>query len=166
MPRILAEDCSAENNSITVAWQPHPASFVEGFVLELDDGVGVATGRFRVSHTKEKKLLPRVRNIINKFSRDIFLFLFFRKFTAEKRPSAQWTACISILFITPALKPSTVAGKGPTAIRSVFTPPKVKNLNLSVIFSCKKFYHFYLQWLGSHSTWRPIRLKLDFPLTD
>ncbi|XP_046658047.1 E3 ubiquitin-protein ligase TRIM9-like isoform X1 [Daphnia pulicaria] len=46
-PRILAEDCSAENNSITVAWQPHPASFVEGFVLELDDGVGVATGRFR-----------------------------------------------------------------------------------------------------------------------
>ncbi|XP_059353298.1 E3 ubiquitin-protein ligase TRIM9-like isoform X2 [Daphnia carinata] len=46
-PRILAEECSAENNSITVAWQPHPASFVEGFVLELDDGGGVAAGRFR-----------------------------------------------------------------------------------------------------------------------
>lgn len=48
-PRILAEECSAENNSITVAWQPHPASFVEGFVLELDDGSGVAASRFRVS---------------------------------------------------------------------------------------------------------------------
>ena len=50
-PRILAEECSAENNSITVAWQPHPASFVEGFVLELDDGSGgIAAGRFRVSY--------------------------------------------------------------------------------------------------------------------
>jgi len=43
-PLVIAEECSAENNSITVAWQPHPASFVEGFILELDDGSG---GRFR-----------------------------------------------------------------------------------------------------------------------
>jgi hypothetical protein len=61
-PRILAEDCSAENNSITVAWQPHPASFVEGFVLELDDGVGVATGRFRVSHTHTRKSNKNEKN--------------------------------------------------------------------------------------------------------
>jgi len=43
-PLVMAEECSAENNSITVAWQPHPASFIEGFILELDDGSG---GRFR-----------------------------------------------------------------------------------------------------------------------
>jgi len=45
-PLVIAEECSAENNSITVAWQPHPASFIEGFILELDDGSG---GRFRVN---------------------------------------------------------------------------------------------------------------------
>lgn len=49
-PRIVAEECSAENNSITVAWQPSLTSFVEGFILELDDGAGSAgnPGRFRV----------------------------------------------------------------------------------------------------------------------
>ena len=49
-PRIVAEECSAENNSITVAWQAHPASFVEGFILELDDGG--TTGRFRVIYLR------------------------------------------------------------------------------------------------------------------
>lgn len=45
-PTIIPEECSAENNSVTVAWQPPPQSHVEGYVLELDDGNG---GEFRVS---------------------------------------------------------------------------------------------------------------------
>ncbi|VEN54341.1 unnamed protein product, partial [Callosobruchus maculatus] len=43
-PIIIPEECSAENNSVTVAWQPPPHSHVEGYVLELDDGNG---GDFR-----------------------------------------------------------------------------------------------------------------------
>ncbi|GLV31215.1 Tripartite motif containing 9 [Carabus blaptoides fortunei] len=43
-PTIIPEECSAENNSVTVAWQPPPQSHVEGYVLELDDGNG---GDFR-----------------------------------------------------------------------------------------------------------------------
>nr|XP_029715460.1 E3 ubiquitin-protein ligase TRIM9 isoform X2 [Aedes albopictus] len=43
-PIIIPEDCSAENNSVTVAWQPPSHSFVQGYVLELDDGSG---GEFR-----------------------------------------------------------------------------------------------------------------------
>ncbi|XP_073826739.1 E3 ubiquitin-protein ligase Trim9 isoform X3 [Musca autumnalis] len=43
-PAIIPEDCSAENNSVTVAWQAPNHSFVEGYVLELDDGSG---GEFR-----------------------------------------------------------------------------------------------------------------------
>ncbi|KAF6210310.1 hypothetical protein GE061_013414 [Apolygus lucorum] len=43
-PIIIPEECSAENNSVTVAWQPPPTSYVEGYVLELDDGNG---GEFR-----------------------------------------------------------------------------------------------------------------------
>ncbi|XP_033149981.1 E3 ubiquitin-protein ligase TRIM9 isoform X2 [Drosophila busckii] len=43
-PTIIPSDCSAENNSVTVAWQPPNHSFVEGYVLELDDGSG---GEFR-----------------------------------------------------------------------------------------------------------------------
>ncbi|XP_018571423.1 E3 ubiquitin-protein ligase TRIM9 [Anoplophora glabripennis] len=43
-PTIIPEECSAENNSVTVAWQPPPHSHVEGYVLELDDGNG---GDFR-----------------------------------------------------------------------------------------------------------------------
>jgi hypothetical protein len=45
-PAVIPEECSAENNSVTVAWQPPPTSYVEGYVLELDDGSG---GEFRVS---------------------------------------------------------------------------------------------------------------------
>lgn len=48
-PIIIPEDCSAENNSVTVAWQPPSHSFVQGYVLELDDGSG---GEFRVSVSK------------------------------------------------------------------------------------------------------------------
>ncbi|KDR08341.1 hypothetical protein L798_01298, partial [Zootermopsis nevadensis] len=43
-PAVIPEECSAENNSVTVAWQPPPTSYVEGYVLELDDGSG---GEFR-----------------------------------------------------------------------------------------------------------------------
>ena len=46
---IIPEDCGAENNSVTVAWQPPHTSFVEGYVLEIDDGAG---GPFRVSTVK------------------------------------------------------------------------------------------------------------------
>ncbi|XP_011307589.1 E3 ubiquitin-protein ligase TRIM9 isoform X3 [Fopius arisanus] len=52
-PVLLPEDCSAENNSVTVAWQPPPGHgmgcgqrgpAIEGYLLELDDGCG---GEFR-----------------------------------------------------------------------------------------------------------------------
>ncbi|KAK6640188.1 E3 ubiquitin-protein ligase trim9 [Polyplax serrata] len=43
-PSIIPEECSAENNSVTIAWQQPRTSFVEGYVLELDDGNG---GEFR-----------------------------------------------------------------------------------------------------------------------
>lgn len=44
-PSIIPEDCSAENNSVTIAWQPHIGNAVESYSLELDDGNG---GQFRV----------------------------------------------------------------------------------------------------------------------
>jgi len=44
-PTILPDDCSAENNSVTIAWQPHIGNVVESYSLELDDGDG---GDFRV----------------------------------------------------------------------------------------------------------------------
>jgi tripartite motif-containing protein 9/67 len=53
-PAIIPEECSAENNSVTVAWQPPPTSYVEGYVLELDDGCG---GDFRVSSARELNIL-------------------------------------------------------------------------------------------------------------
>uniref|UniRef100_T1J5V0 B30.2/SPRY domain-containing protein n=1 Tax=Strigamia maritima TaxID=126957 RepID=T1J5V0_STRMM len=37
-PIIILEDCSAVNNSVTIAWQQCPSSVNEGFILELDDG--------------------------------------------------------------------------------------------------------------------------------
>lgn len=52
-PQLIPEECSAENNSVTVAWQPPGGGIggqrgptVEGYLLELDDGCG---GEFRVS---------------------------------------------------------------------------------------------------------------------
>ncbi|XP_066903052.1 E3 ubiquitin-protein ligase TRIM9 isoform X2 [Halyomorpha halys] len=43
-PIIIPEECSAENNSVTIAWQPPQTSYIEGYILELDDGNG---GEFR-----------------------------------------------------------------------------------------------------------------------
>ncbi|CAG2106729.1 unnamed protein product, partial [Medioppia subpectinata] len=37
-PILIPDECMSENNGITVGWQPHPSSFVEAFILELDDG--------------------------------------------------------------------------------------------------------------------------------
>ena len=52
-PLLIPEECSAENNSVTVAWQApqgygpgQRAPAIEGYLLELDDGCG---GEFRVS---------------------------------------------------------------------------------------------------------------------
>lgn len=55
---MIPEECSAENNSVTVAWQPPPGHgivgcagqrgpAIEGYLLELDDGCG---GEFRVNN--------------------------------------------------------------------------------------------------------------------
>lgn len=57
-PSIIPEECSAENNSVTLAWQPPRTSYVEGYVLELDDGNG---GDFRVSNL----VYSRIKLIIN-----------------------------------------------------------------------------------------------------
>lgn len=57
-PQMIPEDCSAENNSVTVAWQAPNHSFVQGYVLELDDGSG---GEFRVS----LHVLPLIRTAWN-----------------------------------------------------------------------------------------------------
>lgn len=48
-PLLVPKECSAENNSVTIAWQP-PLGYgqrgpsIEGYLLELDDGCG---GEFR-----------------------------------------------------------------------------------------------------------------------
>lgn len=44
-PSMIPEECSAENNSVTIAWAPHHTSCVTGYTLEIDDGAG---GAFRV----------------------------------------------------------------------------------------------------------------------
>ncbi|CAH1791254.1 unnamed protein product [Owenia fusiformis] len=43
-PNIVPEECSAENNSVTIAWQPYPGSVVDMYTLEMDDG---NQGQFR-----------------------------------------------------------------------------------------------------------------------
>uniref|UniRef100_A0A5S6QUH1 RING-type E3 ubiquitin transferase n=1 Tax=Trichuris muris TaxID=70415 RepID=A0A5S6QUH1_TRIMR len=44
-PVIITEKCSAENNSAMIAWRAPEGSFVEGYVLEIDDGKG--NGNYR-----------------------------------------------------------------------------------------------------------------------
>lgn len=60
---MIPEDCSAENNSVTVAWQAPSHSFVEGYVLELDDGSG---GEFRVSSSRPSDLRKKNHKVILK----------------------------------------------------------------------------------------------------
>ena len=59
------------------------------------------------------------------------------------------------------------SGEGPYSDPlGLHTAEGEKSKFIAYFFLSKKFNHFYLQWLGSHSTWRPIRLRLDFLLTD
>ncbi|XP_076463870.1 E3 ubiquitin-protein ligase TRIM9-like [Babylonia areolata] len=44
-PCIIPEECSCQNNSVTIAWAPYLGGVVEAYTLELDDGNG---GDFRV----------------------------------------------------------------------------------------------------------------------
>ncbi|KAG0727221.1 E3 ubiquitin-protein ligase TRIM9 [Chionoecetes opilio] len=43
-PSMIPEECSAENNSVTIAWTPHPTSLIKGYTLQIDDG---SNGPFR-----------------------------------------------------------------------------------------------------------------------
>ncbi|XP_064095508.1 E3 ubiquitin-protein ligase TRIM9-like isoform X3 [Macrobrachium nipponense] len=50
-PAMIPEECSAENNSVTIAWAPHHTSCVTGYTLEIDDG---SNGPFREVYTGEE----------------------------------------------------------------------------------------------------------------
>lgn len=50
-PVMIPEECSAENNSVTIAWAPHHTSCVTGYTLEIDDG---CNGPFREVYTGEE----------------------------------------------------------------------------------------------------------------
>ncbi|KAH9383522.1 hypothetical protein HPB48_025094 [Haemaphysalis longicornis] len=54
-PQLIPEDSTAENNCVTVAWQQHAGSFVQGYVLELDDG---NAGPFRAAAAVRKTPPP------------------------------------------------------------------------------------------------------------
>lgn len=73
---LIPEECSAENNSVTVAWQP-PAGHgigcgqrgpaIEGYLLELDDGCG---GEFRVRIENQSTITSRYQ--IKRISGKVF----------------------------------------------------------------------------------------------
>lgn len=86
-PLLIPEECSAENNSVTVAWQAPQGSgpgqrgpAIEGYLLELDDGCG---GEFRVSFTFSQ-IYYFLRNSDEseriKLNNTLSLLLFFNKF--------------------------------------------------------------------------------------
>lgn len=52
-PCIIPEECSCQNNSVTIAWTPYQGGVVEAYTLELDDGNG---GDFRVSRHSDLSL--------------------------------------------------------------------------------------------------------------
>ncbi|KAK8371973.1 hypothetical protein O3P69_018997 [Scylla paramamosain] len=52
-PSMIPEECSAENNSVTIAWAPHPTSLVTGYTLQIDDG---SNGPFREVYTGEERV--------------------------------------------------------------------------------------------------------------
>lgn len=95
-PILIPEECSAENNSVTVAWQPPPGHgivgcagqrgpAIEGYLLELDDGCG---GEFRVNwlaffeetfsfHEKEREKKKKSnRNFGWIFDRLIYIYIY------------------------------------------------------------------------------------------
>ena len=39
-PALVTDDCSVENNVVTLSWKPNQHSCVDGFVVEVDDGRG------------------------------------------------------------------------------------------------------------------------------
>ncbi|KRY33563.1 E3 ubiquitin-protein ligase TRIM9 [Trichinella spiralis] len=39
-PTIITEACSAQNNSVTIVWKAPLNSYIEGYILEIDDGHG------------------------------------------------------------------------------------------------------------------------------
>ena len=43
-PLIVTEECYAENNSVSFSWKSHASTWVDGYILEIDDG---KAGRFR-----------------------------------------------------------------------------------------------------------------------
>lgn len=76
---MIPEECSAENNSVTVAWQPPPGHgivgcagqrgpAIEGYLLELDDGCG---GEFRVNKKFfAQRRVYRSTNIVRRLAND------------------------------------------------------------------------------------------------
>ncbi|XP_075265171.1 E3 ubiquitin-protein ligase TRIM9-like isoform X2 [Convolutriloba macropyga] len=43
-PLIVTDECYAENNSVSFSWRSHSSTWVDGYILEIDDG---KMGRFR-----------------------------------------------------------------------------------------------------------------------
>lgn len=75
-PQFLPDECSAENNTVTIAWQPHVASVQDGYTLELDDG---HDGDFRVS-TAAQEFSLQVEGAVFKAPLSCFVFVLFLTF--------------------------------------------------------------------------------------
>lgn len=111
-PQIIPEDCSAENNSVTVAWLQPNHSFIQGYVLELDDGSG---GEFRVSiafyyalndlwerffcslslsHSSRRTLFF----VCSVFMYGCILLLFYHSVLNKKKAGRRWKTLILLFF--------------------------------------------------------------------